>query len=195
MRWDAIFADLEGQADALAVAERAAEVETRTRGEIGRLALVDRLRAAIDAPLRLRISGGVAVSGRLLRAAPEWLLVDEGGGREVVVASAHLLTVRGLGRYSAVPGSGSVIDSRLGLASALRGIARDRTAVRLHLAAAAAGEGSSASALTLDATLDRVGADFVEVAAHGAGEVRRRDEVREIELVPLRAVAAVRRSG
>src|ERR1700710_988481 len=116
MRWDAMFADLEGQAEALATAERAAEVETHTRGEVGRLTLIDRLRAALDTPLRLRISGGGAGAGRVVGGAP-----------------AHVLTVRGRGRYSAVPGSGSVIDARLGLASALRGIARDRAAVRLHL--------------------------------------------------------------
>ena len=40
--------------------------------------------------------------------------------------------------------------------------------------------------VTVDATIDRVGADFVEVATHAAGEVRRRDEVREVELIPLR---------
>ena len=47
---------------------------------------------------------------------------------------------------------------------------------------------------TLDATIDRVGADFVEVAEHAAGEPRRRTEVRDVELVPLAAIVAVRRS-
>ena len=48
--------------------------------------------------------------------------------------------------------------------------------------------------LVVDATIDRVGADFVEVAAHSAGETRRRAEVREVELLPLAAIAVVRRS-
>ncbi len=184
MRWERLFADLEGQAEALARAERAAEVETRARGEIGQLALLDRLRAALATSLRLQIAGAAPVAGTLLRVGPDWLLLDESGGREVLVVTAHLLGVRGLGRLSAVPGSASVVASRLGLRHALRGIARDRAAVRVELA----------SGVAVDATIDRVGADFVEVAAHAPGEVRRRADVREVELIPLAAIAAIRRS-
>jgi hypothetical protein len=66
----------------------------------------------------------------------------------------------------------------------LRGIARDRSTVRLMLV-----DGS-----TVDATIDRVGADFLEVATHSAGEPRRRQDVRDIELIPITALATVRRS-
>ena len=44
-------------------------------------------------------------------------------------------------------------------------------------------------------TIDRVGADFVETAVHAAAEPRRRQDVRDVELLPLRAIALVRRSG
>ena len=54
VRWDELFADLEAQADALAVAERAGEVDERMRIELGGLALGDRLRAAIGRPAHLR---------------------------------------------------------------------------------------------------------------------------------------------
>ncbi|MDT4912702.1 MAG: hypothetical protein QOC66_1830 [Pseudonocardiales bacterium] len=184
MRWAALFADLEAQAAVLEQAERAAEVDERTRGEVGALRLRDRARAAIGTPVRVRATGGVTAAGELLRVGPDWLLVDEGGGRELVVATAHLLSLRGLGRYSAVPNTEGVVESRLGLRHALRGIARDRSAVRVHLT-----DGS-----TVDATIDRVGADFLEVATHGAGEVRRRSDVRDVELIPLAAIGAVRRS-
>lgn len=184
MRWDALFGDLEAQAAALAQAERAAEVDERVRGEVGALSLVDRARAAVGDSLRLRAAGGLMITGRLDRVGPDWLLLDEGDGREVVVASAPLLTVRGLGRYSAVPGSGGIIASRLGLRHVLRGVARDRSAVRVHLV----------DGTVVDATIDRVGADFIEVATHAAGEPRRRQHVQDVELVPLTAIAAVRRS-
>jgi hypothetical protein len=188
MRWDGLFADLEAQAAALEHAERAAEVDTHTRGEVGRLQVRDRLRAAVDTPLRLRLLGGTQLSGVLRRVGPDWLLLDEGQGREAVVPGAALVTVRGLGRYSAVPGSASVVESRLGLRAALRGIARDRSTVRIHLTS------GNTQFDAVDATIDRVGADFLEVAAHSAGAARRRAEVRETELVPFTAVVAVRRS-
>ena len=184
MRWDELFADLEAHAAALARAERAGEVDERTRGEVGALALVDRVRAAVGAPVRVQVLGGLTVSGTVSRVGSDWLLVDEQGGREAVVVLARVLRVRGLVRYSAVPDSMGVVESRLGLRHVLRGIARDRSMTRLHLV-----DGS-----VLDATPDRVGADFVEVATHAAGEARRRADVREIEAVPLSAIAAVRRA-
>lgn len=188
MRWDELFADLEAQAAALTRAELAGEVDERTRTEVGALSLLDRLRAAIGTPLRLHVhagASGLVVSGSISRVGPEWVLIDEQDGREAVVALAHVLRARGLARYSAVPDSMSVVESRLGLRHVLRGVARDRSAARVHLV-----DGS-----VLDATIDRVGADFVEVATHAAGETRRRSEVREIEALPLRAVAAVRRGA
>lgn len=184
MRWDELFADLEAHAEALARAERAGEVDERTRGEVGALSLVDRLRAAVGAPVRVQLLGGLTLTGTVDRVGPDWLLIDEQAGREAVVVLDRVLRLRGLMRYSAVPDSMSVVESRLGLRHVLRGIARDRSATRLHLV-----DGS-----VLDATPDRIGADFVEVATHAAGEVRRRGEVREIEAVPLAAITAVRRA-
>jgi hypothetical protein len=184
MRWDALFDDLEAQAAVLELAERAAEVEERTRGEVGSLTLRDRARASVGTRLRLRLAGQVALAGTLARVGPDWMLLDEGAAREVVVATTHVLSLRGLGRYSAVPGSTGAVESRLGLRHALRGIARDRSAVRIHLV-----DGSTA-----DGTLDRIGADFIEAATHSAGELRRRGDVRDVELLPLDAVVAVRRS-
>jgi hypothetical protein len=185
VRWDGLFDDLEAQASALDRAERAAEVEERTRTEIGALRWRDRARAAVGTALRVRLAGGLTVTGVVARVGPDWLLIEEDTGRESVVAAAAVVGLRGLGRHAAVPDSEGVVESRLGLRHALRGIARDRAVVRLQLV-----DGS-----TVDATVDRVGSDFVEVAAHGAGEARRRTEVREVELVPLTAIAAVQRSA
>ncbi len=185
MRWDGLFADLEAQAAALSVAERSAEVEDRTRSETGRLSIAERLRPAIGSQVRLRCLGGVAVAGHLRRAHPEWLLVEEPAGREALVACSAVVSVAGLGRFSAVPGSESAVQARLGLRYALRMVARDRSGLRMYLA----------DASVLDGTLDRVGADFVEVAVHAAGEARRRGEVREVIDVRLGALVALRRDG
>ena len=185
MRWEALFADLEAQAAAAEQAERAAEVDERTRGELAALGLADRLRAADGALLRLRLAGGLTLAGAVRSVGPNWLLLAEDAGREAVVPLAAVLGVRGLSRYSAVPGSAGIVASRFGLRLALRGVARDRSPVRLELA----------DGTTVHATIDRVGADFVDVATHAPGEPRRRGDVSEVELVPLCALVAVRRGN
>lgn len=181
MRWDALFADLEAQASAMAQAERAAEVEDRVRAEVGALTLVDRARAALGTPLSVRLLGGTTLTGRLARVGPDWLLLEPDAGAEAVVAAGQLVSVRGLPRYAAVPDSAGVVESRLGLGHVLRSIARDRSAVRILLA-----DGTA-----VDGTIDRVGADFVDVAAHAAAEPRRRADVHGVQLVPLAGLAAV----
>lgn len=183
MRWDGLFADLEAQAEALSSAERDAEIDDRTRSETSRLRLIDRLGPAVGSMVRLRCAGGLSLGGQLRRAHPEWLLLDEPAGREVLVSAAAILWVAGLGRLSEVPAGESVVRSRLGLRYALRTVARDRSSLRMQLA----------DASVLDGTLDRVGADFVELAVHAAGETRRRGEVREVLTVPIDALVALRR--
>ncbi len=185
MRWEGLFADLDAQAAALETAERAAEVEERARAELGRIRLVDRLRPALGSVLRLRCRGGLAISGVAVRVGAEWLLIDEGGNREALAATAMLVSVSGVGRLSDVPDAESVVESRLGLRHALRGIARDRSAVAVHLV----------DGTVVAGTIDRIGAEFCEVAAHAPGELRRHGDVRDVLVVPLGAVVAVRRQA
>jgi hypothetical protein len=185
MRWDALFDDLDAQAEALSTADRAAEMADRGRFETGRLTLVDRLLPAIGATVQLRCAGALSVTGRLGRVHPEWLLLAEDAGREALVAVAALVSIGGLGRGSAAPGSQSAVDARLSLRQALRAIARDRSSVRIHLI----GGG------VLDGTLDRVGADFVELAEHPVGEPRRPAEITGMLAVAVASIAVVRRDG
>jgi hypothetical protein len=183
MRWDAMFADLEAQVEALERAERAAEVDERARIEVGALGLLERLRPAVGTGVRLQCTGAPTLSGLLTRVGPNWLLLDEGAGREVLVALAAVQGVSGLSRLSTAPDSMPIVESRLGLSHVLRGVARDRSQVRICRV-----DGS-----VLDATIDRVGTDFLEAAVHPAGEPRRRSEVRDVILIPYAALAAVRR--
>lgn len=183
MRWDALFSDLEAQADVLDQAERAAEVEERARSEVGALGLGDRLRAAVGAEVRVQCLGALSIRGVLRRVGPDWALFDEGAGREAVVVLASAQGISGLSRLSAAPESVSVVESRLDLRLLLRGVARDRSHVRITRI-----DGS-----TLDATIDRVGSDFFEVALHQAGETRRRSAVTEVVVIPFAALAVLRR--
>jgi hypothetical protein len=74
------------------------------------------------------------------------------------------------------------VATRIDIRLALRGLVQDRAAVVVTLV-----DGSTASG-----TIDRVGADFVEIADHAPGEPRRRAAVRAIRTLPLGALALVR---
>jgi hypothetical protein len=183
MRWDDLFADLEAQVEALQVAERDAEVAELIRLETSRLELARRLRPALGAALRVRCLGGMVLAGRLSAVGAGWFLLDEDGGREAFIATAAVVSVAGLGRLVGAPAA--ALDAGLGIGRALRGLARDRSVVRACLT----------DSTVLDGTVDRVGSDFVELAVHAAGEPRRREEVREVLVLPIGALAVLRRDS
>jgi hypothetical protein len=182
VRWQRLFDDLEAQAAAYAAAEFEAEVSERGRHEVGQLRLVDRLRAAVGHPLDVCCRGVGSVSGLLQRVGADWLLLQEQPDQHVAVACAAVTSIGGLGALSAVPGSEGKVAARLDLRRALRGVARDRSAVQVVVV-----DGS-----VLSGTFDRVGADFVELAEHPQREPRRAGTVRGVRTVPLAAVAFVR---
>jgi hypothetical protein len=184
MRWEELFGDLEGQFDAAESAELATEVADRTRREISTLRFVDRLRPAIGRPIDVRLRGASTVGGRLAALGPDWFLVAQTGTRETLVATHAVLSIGGLAAQSASPMSEGVVAARLDFPFALRTISRDRSPVAISLV-----DGSQVSG-----TIDRVGADFIEVAEHAAGEVRRRAAVQSVRTYPIVAVAAVSRA-
>ncbi len=181
-RWDALFADLAAQLEAADSAEMLAEVADRTRREVATLRLVDRLRALPDgAPVRLLTAAG-GVDGTLLDVGADWVLVSEGWARQALVPLAALLGVSGVRRHSAAPGSEGAVGARLTLGYALRGIARERAPVTVLLA-----DGSPRTG-----TIDRVGADFCELAELAPGELRRPTNVTGVLVIPFAALAVVR---
>jgi hypothetical protein len=182
MRWQALFQDLEAQLEAAQAAELAGEVAERSRLEAGRVLLADRLTAAAGHPLTVTLPGAGVLRGTLLDAGVDWLLLDEGAGREALVPLAAVLGVTGVGRASSAPDAGGAVGKRLDLRWALRGLARGRAGVAVQLVDGA----------TVHGTVDRVGADHVDLAEHAPGEVRRASQVRGVRLVPLSAVALVR---
>lgn len=185
MRWEELFADLGAQLSAAEAADLVAEVADRTRHEVGRLRLVDRLRPALGAELSLHAAGLGTVRGRLLDAGTDWLLLQEQGSAELLLPTASVLALAGLGGPAEVPHSEGQVARRLDLRWALKGLVRSRSGVQLVL--------SDGSVLT--GTLDRVGADHVDLAEHAPGEPRRPAAVRQVRLVPLTAVSAVRSWG
>lgn len=180
LRWFRLFDDLEAQADALGRAADQGDVAERTRIETGRVALMDRLRGAQGADLGLRCLGVGPLGGRLDRVGADCVLLTRSVGIEVLVPVSSVVTVWGLTRGSAPPGP---VAGRLGFRSALRGLARDRSSVRVALV-----DGTSAVG-----TVDRAGLDHLELAEHPLDEPRRARSVRRVLTVPLPAVAAVLR--
>ena len=184
MRWEALFGDLEAQFDEADAVEFAAEVSDRTRREYALIRLVDRLRPAQGHRVGVRVWGLGAVEGDVAAVGADWVLLVEPGGREALVPSSAIVSVAGLGALSATPHSEGEVAARLRLGVVLRALARDRSAVTIGYVDGATSTG----------TIDRVGADFVEVAEHPAAEARRPATVRAVRTIPFAGLAVVRRA-
>ena len=166
-----LFEDLEQQAEGLAMDARDAEVAELRPAEYAQVALEARLFASLGTRLQVAVAGAGTLEGRLHRVGDGWCLLDT-GGQEWLVRLPAVLSLRGLAERAAAPGARPV-TGRLGLGSALRGLALARLEVALHRT-----DGSVLRGLP-----GRVGADFVEV---------RVGESPVVDLVPFAALGAVR---
>ncbi|MCF6745264.1 hypothetical protein E9529_13475 [Blastococcus sp. KM273128] len=182
MRWQQLFADLEAQFGAAEDAQDRAEWASRARAEVGAVRLADRVGGSLGAELVVTCRGAGRVRGVLAAQGSDWLLLTDDRGRDQLVAAPAVRAVDGLGRWTAPAGEPGPVRARLDLRRALRGLARDRSAVQLVL-----DDGTQ-----LTGTIDRVGVDYVEVAEHAADEPRRAGAVRRVSAVVVDAVAVVR---
>lgn len=176
MRWQLLFDDLEAQLARQDAAELESEVAERTRAERATVDLADRLLAHGSAPLRLGL-GGARVTGVVLDVAPQWLVLNDGRA-DVLVPTAAVTSVAGLGRAAAPP-PGQVLR-RLGLGNALRALSRDRAPVVVGTV-----DGN------FTGTIDRVLADHLDLAEHPVDEVRRSGAVRSVVSLPFAALRTV----
>ena len=184
MRWDALFADLEAAAEGEWQRERDAEIAERTRAELARLRLVDRLRAVVEGrtsagvELAVRVLAAGVLRGEVTRVADEWFVLLT-PSHEWVVASDAVLGVNGLPSSARPPESEGAVARALGWSAAWRVLARDRSEVHVVRR-----DGS-----TVAGRANRAGHDFVELTA-GPGDAGHGGVVPE--LVPHGAIAAVR---
>jgi len=189
VRWDELFADLESQFAAAQDAELSAEVADRIRSENARTGLAERLAGATGREVRVVALGGAVTTGALRRTGPDWMLIAERGGSDVLVPLASVGVVTGLTGAVAQPGGGGVVAARLGLGHALRGIARDRLPVVVDLV-----DGTSTGG-----TVERVGRDHLDLSDAGSARVRdaghgpRAGPAAGPRTVPTSAVAMLRR--
>ena len=182
MRFEDLFADLSGQAEAAEQAEAAGEIAERTRAELGRFRLVDRLRPATGGEVIARVQGAGVLQGVLHDVGADWVLLGEPDGTAVLVPLAAVLALSGVGPRAVAPGSAGPVEERLDLRFALRLLVRDRARVTAVLRDGTAVTG----------TLDRVAADHVELAQHDLTTERRAAAVQQHLLLPLTALAAIR---
>lgn len=154
-----LFDDLEQQAEAAFAVERDLEVADRLQAEYARIGVATRLMASVGRTVRLRVTGVGSVEGELRRVADGWCLVAGTAG-EWLVRTAAIQSAAGLSSRS-VPEAAWPVTSRLGIGSALRGLAEDGQSCRLVTS-----DGGSH-----DVRLGRVGADFVEGYVGDAGDL------------------------
>lgn len=191
VRWERFFDDLEDQLAAEWEAERAALESEAERLRLARVELRSRLVAlAHDAeePLTLELAGGEALEARIAAVGADWLAApDSDGGRRLMLVPLAAIRAVQVGHGDLLRCARPVeradrLAERVTFGLALRDLARRRIGV-------AVGLGPERS---LTGTIDRVGADHLDLALHDAGAPRRAADVRGYRMLPLAAVSWVR---
>lgn len=156
MRFERIFEDLEGQFAHQQQEELRAVSEELARAERAQLTLADRLRGAGERPVTVHVGDGLRLSGVVREVGADWVALRDRAADSLVPLAA-IAFVEGL-PTRARPAEDS-LHSPLGLGSVLRGIARDRSVVRLETAAG-----------TVIGRIAAVGADALDVNTLPTGE-------------------------
>lgn len=185
MRWDELFADLEGQLEhGLGAEEREAQLEEE-RLRVGRATLRDRIAAIGAEPLRFRLIDGAQLEVVPRTVGRDWISGDLVGSAAQVVlplqAVLALLPTPDQVDRSLLPVSLGTVTDRIGLAFVLRDLARRRRTLQL-----------TTSGGVLSGTIDRVGKDHLDLAVHPADGWRRASSVARIEVLALTQVLLVR---
>lgn len=183
MRWDALFDDMEAQLAASERLELDSDVAERARTEAAAVELVDRLRGSLGLRIGVHLASGTTFEGILSHAGSQALVLTEPRHQLLIPYSAP---VRYLGLARLAVAEPSWVRQRLGLASALRALARDRTGLVVLVSRGSAEESK------LHGVIDRVGRDHLDLAVTGEGEDRREANVRQLATIPFAALAGIR---
>ena len=197
MRWNRFFEDLEHELDSELEVQQASVDGEAERLRVSRLELRTRFLALSGSDVMLELSGGSLLIGRVVAVGADWIgLIREPGGaalvplrsihavrigREAMLASVGASVGASAGKDSAKPARTS-LSERQTFGYVLRDLARRRIAVVLQ----------QNDERALAGTIDRVGADHLDLALHDRGAPRREAEVSGYRIVPLAAVAWVK---
>lgn len=180
VRWLDLFADLEAQLLAEQRRELHAEVADRTRRERAEVTVLDRVARSVGKPVTV-VTGAGPVRGTLEDLGKDWVLLQEQGRHAALVPLPAVTAIVGLAVRS---DDDRGMGRRFGLGVALRAIARDRAAVAIHDIAGGLATG----------TIDRVGADHLDLAEHPADAMRRTTALTGHRVVPFAAIGIIRRA-
>lgn len=197
MRWERFFDDLEDQLASEWEAERAALDSESERLRLARVPLRDRLVALSGRDRRGRrpvfaFADGDRVTAEVAGVGADWVALEASGGTGGLVAARLEAIVSvdldqgDLLRSARPHPPGSRLGERITFGFAVRDLVRRRAAVVVHLVTGRA----------LSGTIDRAGADHLDLALHDPGTPRRPSEVTGQCIVGYTAVARVdTRSG
>ena len=194
MRWDRFFDDLEDQLASEWEAEKAALDSETERLRLSRVPLRDRLTVLAEegqaAVASFELRDGTVLRARVSGVGADWAALEPAEGRPgaLIVPLSAVVSIgmphpELLRSARAVPPS--PLRERMTLGFALRDLMRRRVGVTLHLAGGRSVAG----------TVDRAGADHLDLAVHEPGAPRRAEEVTGYRLVPFDAILCVRLNG
>ncbi|KAA9085120.1 hypothetical protein [Microbacterium radiodurans] len=192
MRWERFFENLEQQLDSEWEAERAALDTEAERLRIARLPLSHRvLRLAADgaeAPIEVSVEvrPDITLRGWMTGAGADWLTVDSRRRHGAALIPHAAILALGLAptdllRSARASAGGSSVAARISFGFVLRDLARRRQAVRVHTDQGA----------VMSGTIDRAGADHLDLALHEPDAPRRPSAVSGHRTVPFAAIAWV----
>jgi hypothetical protein len=194
VRWERFFEDLQGQFDAEWEAERAILDTEAERLRLSRVTLRERLLvlARTDETQRPDVAVDLvaadALTGVLTAVGADWMGLDV-HRRSVLVPVAAVAAV-GVGEGDLLraarphPSPRVGVSERMGIGFVLRDLARRRVPVTMQ-----------AGTRAMSGTIDRAGADHLDLALHELDEPRRSASVRGYRLIPFTALSWVRWEG
>lgn len=196
MRWERFFDDLEDQLASEREAERAALDTEAERLRLARMPLRDRLLAlsegdAGDPSPVFEFGDGERISADVVGVGADWAALRPRHGRPGVVM-ARLAAIVSIGmdesallRSARPQAPPTRLGERITFGFALRDLARRRTPAAVHLATGRA----------LSGTVDRAGADHLDIALHEPGTARRSSAVSGHCIVAFDAVTRIHVDG
>lgn len=196
VQWERLFDDLEGQLASEWEAERAALAAESERLRISRLDLRSRLRllCGAEALVTVDLIRGRREPVRLAALGADWIGAASSPAEGTRAARSMLViplsALRGLGidhglLLSSLEEQAEQqpnLRERMTLGFLLRDLARRRLPVRVQTV-----EGED-----LHGTIDRAGADHLDLALHDAGSARLASAVQGFRIIPFEAIACVR---